>query len=624
MSHEPLQFLFSRERIRAGLLPPGEWKPFPDVTERAGWQAALPGLARRVRDRASAHTGRSWPELPATLFAEYRRNGNRSRFQDAYFERRGAVADLALAECLEGEGRHLDDIVNGVWAICEESTWCLPAHERSAGPLSDIHEPQIDLFGAETGATLAWVSHLVGPALEGEFPEVPRRIGHEVDRRLLEPYLCVDDWQWLRGREPHRGPNNWNPWIHSNLLVATLLLEQDVERRASLVARMVRGLDAFLDGYAEDGGCDEGSSYWWRAAASMFECVETLYSASAGRLDGFGLPLLHEMGRYFHRMHVGADRYVNFGDAPSRQRPSGEVLYRYGGRVGDEEMRRHALSLRAISDDVDHDHDHDLGRRLADLFDVDFAEAPPAAPPLVRDTWLGGVQVLACREREGSTSGLFLAAKGGHNGESHNHNDAGSFVVGLDGTPVLIDVGVETYTARTFGPDRYGIWTMQSGFHNLPVIDGHDQRAGSEYRAASVTHVIRDEASGLSMDLAPAYPAEAGVRSWTRAVSLERGDGAVRIVDRWEMERDPGELALHLMSSSQADCSTPGVLVFHIDGGRNLVVEYDRSLLSGRCERIAIEDPRLAYSWGEAVHRTILRVIQPTSSGTWELRVTSA
>jgi hypothetical protein len=41
--------------------------------------------------------------------------------------------------------------------------------------------------------------------------------------------------------------------------------------------------------------------------------------------------------------------------------------------------------------------------------------------------------VAAARLRQGSVNGLYFAALGGHNAESHNHNDVGNFVVYLDG-----------------------------------------------------------------------------------------------------------------------------------------------------------------------------------------------
>ena len=70
--------------------------------------------------------------------------------------------------------------------------------------------------------------------------------------------------------------------------------------------------------------------------------------------------------------------------------------------------------------------------------------------------------MMAAREKPGSSEGLYVAAEGGHNAQSHNHNDVGNVIVFADGRPVLVDAGVEEYTSKTFSSRRYEIWTMQS------------------------------------------------------------------------------------------------------------------------------------------------------------------
>src|SRR5690606_3238301 len=79
-----------------------------------------------------------------------------------------------------------------------------------------------------------------------------------------------------------------------------------------------------------------------------------------------------------------------------------------------------------------------------------------------------------------------VAAKAGDNGDSHNHNDVGSVIVYKHGKPLLIDVGVETYTGKTFSPQRYDIWTMQSAYHNLPSFGGVQQQPGAGFAANAV------------------------------------------------------------------------------------------------------------------------------------------
>ena len=101
--------------------------------------------------------------------------------------------------------------------------------------------------------------------------------------------------------------------------------------------------------------------------------------------------------------------------------------------------------------------------------------------PLPKDVWLPDLQVMVARDEEGSTKGFYVAAKGGHNDESHNHNDIGNYVVYYDGQPLLIDVGRGTYTRKTFSDRRYEIWYNCSDYHNTPSpsTGKHSRRAGS-------------------------------------------------------------------------------------------------------------------------------------------------
>ena len=87
-------------------------------------------------------------------------------------------------------------------------------------------------------------------------------------------------------------------------------------------------------------------------------------------------------------------------------------------------------------------------------------------------------EIMTARSFPNSSEGLYIAAKGGNNAENHNHNDVGNFIIYCDGKPVIIDVGVETYIQKTFSKDRYDIWTMQSQYHNLPTINGVQQKNG--------------------------------------------------------------------------------------------------------------------------------------------------
>ena len=109
-------------------MPRGQWHPWPTWSERARWESLPEPVRKDLIANGEQYLRYQWPGLPATLFLEYARNGNRSRYEHECFARRNALTDLIVAECVEGKGRFLDDIVNGVWAICEESFWGVPAH----------------------------------------------------------------------------------------------------------------------------------------------------------------------------------------------------------------------------------------------------------------------------------------------------------------------------------------------------------------------------------------------------------------------------------------------------------------------------------------------------------------
>jgi len=350
---------FTPSAVRETLRPFGDWVPFPTAADRAAWDTLPQEERARLIATAEARLGQAWPELSATLFLDFARNGDRGRYEERHFARRCALADLVLGECAEGTGRFLDDITNGIWAICEESFWGVPAHSYSprftptvtdgrypSVGLPDTAHPVIDLFAAETGALLAWTSYLLGTQLGAASPPLTDRIEREVRARILDPFRLSDEWWWL-GAYPDRKVNNWTPWILSNILPLTLIFEREPERRAALVSRAIAGLDLFLVTYHADGGCDEGTSYWGRAGASLFECLETLMTASGGALVAFDLPLIREIGRFIERMHIGGAWYVNFADGAARIAPDDHLIYRYGRRIGDLHLAAHgAAALR--------------------------------------------------------------------------------------------------------------------------------------------------------------------------------------------------------------------------------------------------------------------------------------
>jgi len=618
----------SAEKLANILIPRDKWHPYATAAERAAWES-LPADARSalVATGEQALTG-PWGTLPATVFLEYKRVGNRSHYEAIRDGRRNRLRQLVVAECVEGKGRFLDEIVNGIWLTCEETWWGVPAHlnMQKAGPgLADITDPAIDLFAAETSMLLGWTLYLLEPALAKVSPLVPDRIHLELDRRILGPALARNTWSWMGlddgGKPNGRSLNNWTPWICSNWLTTALIAERDPGRRRAAVAKILRVLDNFLNGYADDGGCDEGPSYWNVAGGALFDNLELLYSATDGKFDVYSKPLVGEIGRYVYRAHIAGDYYTNFADAPAKVHIDGNMVWRYGRRIGDEKMaalgawaaKRHEATTAGS-----------LGRQLPRLFSLTEMRQAPAGETLVRDVWLPGIQAMMARIREGSAEGFYLAAHGGHNAESHNHNDVGDFVVYAGGKPVIIDVGVETYSAKTFSAQRYEIWTMQSAYHNLPTIDGTMQAPGRQYAARDVGYRCSDATAELALDIAGAYPQEAGVKSWKRTLRLERTRNLVEVRDQFALARAPKEIILTLMTPCEMQPTGPGVLSLKAPETPEVQLEFDSRVFQASQEAIEIKDSRLRASWGGRLYRILLRTQNSGKAGAWTLRIREA
>ena len=620
-----LASLWPEPALRERLLPVEKWVPFPPITDRAAWDTLGPVTRRRILEAGGTATKAPIPPLPATLFLEYARDGNRNRFEQAMFERRDRLHALVLAECVEARGRFLDPIVDTAWAIAEESSWTVPAHQgaQQAGVgLPDTGEPIVDLFSSQTAHSIAWTLYLLGDRLDRVSPLVGPRLVREVQRRVLEPYLGRDDFWWMGFGKRADRPNNWNPWINSNVIAAALHLERDPGKRVRLVHKALRSLDRYLGPHPRDGSCDEGPNYWGRAAASLFESLDVLHSASGGRLTVFDDPVIANMGRFIYRARIAGNWMVNVGDSGPRVNVDRSLVFRYGRAVGDERLQ--AFGASGATEDAIPLDDRSIGRTLAALFGwAEMSRHRDAASPMPRDVWLpdDDMQLMAARDRDGSADGLYVAAWGSHNDQSHNHNDAGNVIVFLDGAPVIIDVGRPTYTAKTFSSRRYEIWAMQSAYHNLPTVNGAMQQAGRQYAARNVSYAATDAAAELAMELAAAYGPDAGISSWVRRVRLARGREAA-ISDTFVLGAASDDLMLTYMTPCEVSAAGPGRLALTCPRGDGpgtvaAMLRFPGTDLTAKVERVDLDDPALTRVWGDHVNRVFLRARGPVQKGTW-------
>ena len=615
-SWQPLTERYTREQLFHRLGSPENWQLYPRATNREAWAKVPVYMQQRWIARGETALAHEWEPIPATIFLHYLRTGERKPYSTRSYERRIKLRQLVLAECFENKGRFLDQIANAIWAICEESFWGIPAHigmQKAGIDLPDVSEPVVDLFAAETSEMLAWSVYLLKDQLDSISPQLYKRVKIETQRRILGPLLERDDFWWMGLDSTRVKVGNWNSWICSNWMATALLMVDEKDELTAHIFKILKVLDAYVSKNPADGASDEGPHYWGHAAGSLFDALELLYGATNGQFDIYDDPLITEMGRYINKMHISKLYSFNYGDAlPRLTEANAFLVYHYGSRINDPSLMDLGAYLVPFGEYEQRAGTHDgMGRVLREVFLIEEMTARSQDHLFLRDSWMPVSQLMTARQQASSDKGFFLAAKAGHNaeGQGHNHNDVGNFIVYFNGKPVLIDIGMATYNAKTFGRERYTIWNNQSAYHNLPTINGVMQKNGREFKADNVKYLATNRRASLTMDISPAYPAEAGLEYWTRDIELDRKKG-ITISEQFQLVESSRDIRFSMMTTCKVDTSTPGRVEFWVDPQEDekVTLVYNDEKLGIEIERMPLDtphDPRIKQHWGDHILRIL-------------------
>lgn len=519
----------SQERIAeiTNHLTPAPVHFAPTFSDRAFWTPwGDTDAGRRVLSRAQEFASQLQPELTRSQFDEYRRTGARNVFERPFNTRMNRLEAFVFAEGIEGHGNYLPIIDRELRVILSEPSWIVSAHAGDRKSWEDCRD-MIDLAAAARSWSIATIDWLLADQLAAD---LRARIRQETADRIFTPYLAR-----LRSpeRDPKgfywmRNPDNQNPVCNAGVLGSALLLIEDPRARAEFVAAFEAFTPIYLSGFGEDGYCVESIGYWNYGFGHYILGSEIIRIATKGRIDLVGnSPKTRSIAGFGLRWEIAGNLYPAFGDVAVNRKPFSWMIDFSALRFG----------LGRSSGAASFEAPHPLGPHIyRALFDVSLPRSPAGTDVTdaslgLRDWFPDGGALIV--RRAPASSGLAVAIKGGHNGQPHNHNDLGSFVVVKNGMLVLSDLGAGEYVpAAADVRTRYNSGLNNSFGHPVPRVAGQLQRTGRKAQTVTVRTQFTDTQDLWELDLTSAYDAP-GLERLTRTFVFTRADnGRLEIIDR--------------------------------------------------------------------------------------------
>ncbi|MFC4138346.1 MULTISPECIES: heparinase II/III family protein [unclassified Microbacterium] len=519
---------------------------FAEARDPQRWREPIRN--RRIAQQAQAFVDRALAEASTPIASpgfrvhhRYDVDGDRTEHSDVYFGIRRRLFAAAIGALLSDEVP-ISATEDLIWAICDEYTWALPAHiPELSSPRPEIpHDEIIDLFSAETAFALAEIIALLGERLH---PLLVARAHREIERRVLGPFRDRA-WFW------ETVETNWSSVCAASVGIAAMYLETD--GLEGILDRCTAAMDALLAGYGDDGICIEGLNYWNYGFGHFAYYAEALRQRTGVDLwAGKDHEKLTAITRYPRNVALGGRAVAAFSDAE----PYGMVT----------------PALAALTERFDPSNavprefwaaagwDHNWGPVVRQ-----FAWARDAADEVTDTetpaTWFGDAAWFTARARSGADE-VGFAAKGGDNDEPHNHNDLGSFVLAVNGDPLLSELGMGYYDGFYFLPEtRYETYSAGAQGHSVPMIAGVRQHHGRG--AAAVVEEVSEEAGRLTLDLTSAY--DLGGLQLVRRTFTFAG-GTLTIDDDFAAD-EPVEIVDRLVSLFPIQVTEHGAVIRGDDG----------------------------------------------------------
>lgn len=445
-------------------------------------------------------------------FQLFFKTGNRIVYEDKYFERRKQLTYLGLLLLDDpANQKYKVKLENLIYSICNEFTWCLPAHVDIEKEFNCKEKKfTIDLFSSETAFTLSEQYRLLGDVLS---KDILNLMHASILQRVIVPFLSE---KWIFEDEV----NNWSSVCAGSIGISALYIMSDSVDRKIVLNRVNHAMKAFLSGYGEDGACLEGLNYW-QYGFRYFTYYSDMYESQTRKsfLSDTDLNKIKSIAAFQQKMYAYERTVYNISDSPSTMIPASDLAHYYHLLFPGE------ISIPVCDWSVNELLDH-CGRWAPVIRTLMWEKQSIYSKHNKEEYyWLEDSGIYIFNNKE-----LQFLSKGGSNDEPHNHNDLGHFILHFKKQPICIDLGAPQYTKDYFNDKRYDYIQASSKGHSVPIINGKYQVDGEGNFSRAIVY---DQVNQLvTYDLTRAYENNE-IDSFNRTFKLSPEVNRLDVVDNY-------------------------------------------------------------------------------------------
>jgi hypothetical protein len=593
------------------------WVDFPRYEERKYWDSISPEIRQEIIEQGIISSQIPPVTLTGYDYLLFKPGDSFDLVSQKILSKKTRLENLMLAEIVEGKGRFIKEICNSVWDFCAMSNWTGPESQYlQTGKLGlpSYDKVVVDELTGEIAGVLSWAYYF----FENEFnkidPNITNWIVSSVRSKFLSPNLQKYDFFWMCYQT--KDVSIQTPWISYNWLLSNLLIEKNNEQRKKSVYKALECLDQFYKQIPSDGVCLAGAEIWQYSTGKYFQSLELLEMASVGEIDIYADELLKKMGEFICITHIDDNYFFNYSRCSPRLTLSPSLIYRYGIKVGSDLMQGFSSYIAREIKDKKAPLTGDLFNKLKFIQEYDEIIAYKVKQPMLAEYYLKESQIVVARTKQDSNEGFFFGVKGGFNSMYSNQNDAGNFILYVNGKPLIIDLGEANKSSESINNDvNASFWANQSTWHNLPTINGRMENTGANHRATGFQYSSTENEVTVKMNLAYAYELSAGIEDWSRTYIFDRKKG-LEISDKFILSKIEGETYVSFIALSKPKLKQQGVVAFTIEGN-DYEFDYRSDIFSLEINKINSDSNSLLNDWGSDIYRIILKPNSKEKTGTW-------